>query len=111
MGKLKARERSVEEKAAIVVALLRGEASAAELCRRHGTTENSLNKWKERFLEAGKAGLAGRKDEGLSALELENRQLKETLAETVLKLEIQKNSRVCELRADGAGALRAEAGD
>lgn len=93
MGKLKPKERSVEEKVTIVLALLRGEVSAAELCRRYGTTENSLNKWKERFLEGGKAGLSGRKEEGQSALELENRQLKETLAETVLKLEIQKKLR------------------
>jgi transposase len=96
MGKLKPKERSVEEKVAIVLSLLRGEASAAELCRRYGTTENSLNRWRERFLEGGKAGLAGRKDEGLTALEMENRQLKEALAETVLKLEMQKNSRVFE---------------
>jgi hypothetical protein len=33
MEKLKAKERGVEEKAAIVVALLRGEASVAELWR------------------------------------------------------------------------------
>jgi len=90
MGKLKPKERSVEEKVAIVLSLLRGEASAAELCRRYGTTENSLNKWRERLLEGGKAGLAGRKDEGLTALETENRQLKEALAEAVLKLEMQK---------------------
>jgi len=96
MGKMKPKERSVEEKVTIGLTLLRGEVSAAELGRRYGTTENSLNKWKERFLEGGKADLAGRKEEGQTALEQENRQLKEALAETVLKLEIPKNSGVFE---------------
>jgi transposase-like protein len=45
MGKLKPKERGVEEKMAIVLSLLKGESSAAELCRRYSTTENSLNKW------------------------------------------------------------------
>lgn len=63
MGKPKPNERSVEEKVAIVLSLLRGEVSAAEWCRRYGTTENSLNKWKERFLGRGTAALNGRKAE------------------------------------------------
>lgn len=93
MGKLKPKERSVEEKVAIVLSLLKGESSAAELCRRYGTTENSLNKWRQRFLEGGKAALNARKAEAQGALEQENRQLKEALAEAVLKLEIQKKLR------------------
>jgi hypothetical protein len=40
-------------------------------------------KWRQRFLEGGKAALNGRKAEAQTALEQENRQLKEALAEAV----------------------------
>jgi hypothetical protein len=36
MAKIRPKERSTEDKTAIVLKLLRGEATAAELCRRRG---------------------------------------------------------------------------
>jgi len=88
---LKPDERSVEEKLAIVLSLLKGESNAgrfplglghaqhacAERCR-SGTTEKGHNKGRERFLEGGKAALKGRQAEAQGA-----RPLKEALAEAV----------------------------
>lgn len=59
MGKLKPKERSVEEKVAIVLSLLKGESSAAELCRRYGTTENSLLRRDRRNISGGNASWKG----------------------------------------------------
>ncbi len=77
MAKIRPRERSVEEKTAIVLTLLRGEATAAELCRRHTVSENTLYKWRERFLAAGQQALANSKGKksAVSALEQENQAL------------------------------------
>jgi transposase len=48
---------TVQTKLRIVLGVLRGELSAAQASRRHGVSETSIGKWKEQFLEGGKAGL------------------------------------------------------
>ncbi len=52
----------VETKLRIVLSVLRGEQSAAEAARRHGVSETSIGKWKDQFLEGGRAGLAAAKE-------------------------------------------------
>lgn len=44
MAKIRPQMFSAEEKTAIVLSLLRGDATAAELCRRHGMSEGTLGK-------------------------------------------------------------------
>jgi transposase-like protein len=46
----------------IVLELLTGEKSAAQLCREHRISETSLSRWRQQFLEQG-ASVFGRKDE------------------------------------------------
>lgn len=90
MAKIRPKEWSAEEKISIVLALLGG-GSITELARSHAVSETTIYKWRDAFIEAGQAQLAaGRKKTSLHPIEEENRQLKETLAETVLKLELQK---------------------
>lgn len=55
-------KRPVEIKLRIVLSVLRGEQSAAEAARRHGVSETSIGKWKDQFLEGGRAGLAAAKE-------------------------------------------------
>jgi len=95
MAKIRPQTRSAEEKTAIVLSLLRGDATAAELCRRHSMSEGTLGKWRERFLSAGEAALAGgrTKDNATSLLEEENQALKDALAEAVLRHELFKKTR------------------
>ena len=84
------RKYSAEEKIRIVLEGLRGEESIAELCRREGISPNLYYKWSKEFLEAGKSRLAGdTKREAtsneVSALKQENEQLKQVVAELLLK--------------------------
>jgi transposase len=84
------RKYSAEEKIRIVLEGLRGEESIAELCRREGISPNLYYKWSKEFLEAGKSRLAGdtkreATSSDVSALRQENEQLKQVVAELVLK--------------------------
>ena len=81
---------SAEEKVRIVLEGLRGEESIAELCRREGIPSNLYYRWSKEFLEAGKKLLAGNtKREATSSevtdLRAENEQLKQSVAEILLK--------------------------
>ena len=52
-------KRSPECKLQVVLSVLRGEVSVAEAARRAGVAEQTVHNWKNAFLEAGRAGLAG----------------------------------------------------
>ncbi|MCP6237199.1 transposase, partial [Klebsiella pneumoniae] len=73
---------SPEVKEEIVLTVLSGEKSIAELARQHGVAESLIHNWRTQFLEAGRARLAGNKqDDGFRTLEKENERLKSLLGE------------------------------
>lgn len=85
---------SPELKEQIVLVILRGEQSVAELARQHGVAESLIHKWRTQFLEAGRARLIGdHLDHGVKALEQENERLKSLLGEKELSLYIAKKAR------------------
>ena len=88
---------SSEEKIQIVLEGLRGEDSIAELCRREGIHPNLYYRWSKDFLEAGKKRLNGdtvreANSNEVSEIRHENGQLKELVAELVLKNRVFKKS-------------------
>ena len=87
------RSKHVLEKVAIVLSILRGEVSISEVSRKHGVSYKTLFAWRDRFQRGGEAALKG---EGpgaqVKALENENRELKEALAEMALRVEVLKTS-------------------
>ncbi len=60
-----------EERAQIVLALLRREEPSSVLAKRHGISENTLYRWREEFIAAGTNGLAsGKKRQRVEAKRL-----------------------------------------
>ena len=91
------RKYRAEEKIRIVLEGLRGEDSIAELCRREGINPNLYYKWSKEFLEAGKARLTGDTKRQATSSEVadlrqENEQLKQGVAELLLKNRVLKKS-------------------
>ncbi len=88
---------SAEEKVRVVLDGLRGEMSVAELCRREGIAANLYYRWSKDFLEAGKKRLNGDTVREATSGEVkflrsENRELKEVVAEMMLKNRVLKKS-------------------
>ena len=88
---------SAEEKVRVVLEGLRGEMSVAELCRREGIASNLYYRWSKDFLEAGKKRLNGdtvreATSDEVKVLRSENRELKEVVAEMMLKNRVLKKS-------------------
>jgi transposase len=91
------KKHNAEEKIRIVLEGLRGESSIAELCRREGINPNLYYKWSKEFLEAGKSRLQGdtkrqASSDEVDELRQENEQLKQVVAELVLKNRVLKKS-------------------
>jgi len=88
---------SAEEKIRIVLEGLRGEEGISELCRKEGIQTNMYYKWSKEFLEAGKQRLVGdtkrqADSQEVKALQQENEQLKQLVAELSLKNKVLKKS-------------------
>ena len=84
------RQFNPEEKIAIVLEGMSGEESVAALCRREGIAQSVYYSWSKAFMEAGKARLNGdtkreADSDEVSAMRKENAELKEALAEQLLR--------------------------
>lgn len=85
--------KSPERKLQVVLAVLRGEVSAADAARRAGVAEQTVHNWKNAFLDAGRSGLAGagrRRSCREAELEAENEELKAALGEAHVQLRVWK---------------------
>ena len=88
---------TAEQKILIVMEALRAETSVAELCRKHGIQESTFYKWNKEFIEAGKKRLSGdtvreATSDEVAQLREENRKLKESVADLVIRYDIIKKS-------------------
>ena len=84
---------SPERELQVVLCVLRGEVCAGDAARRAGVAEQTVHNWKNAFLDAGRAGLAGasrRRSCGEAELEAENEELKAALGEAHVQLRVWK---------------------
>lgn len=82
---------SNEEKAAIVLEIIRGDEAMAVICNRHSVSATQAYKWMDRFVEGGRKALADRRRRnGHDSVAEENRRLKELVGQQALIIEAQK---------------------
>jgi transposase-like protein len=80
---------TAQQKLEIVLAGLRGDRSVREVCREHEISETLYYSWRDKLLEGGREGLAG-KDErnGDKELGRKIRELERALGRKTYELEI-----------------------
>jgi transposase len=108
----------VDEQIQVVLAVLKGELSLAEAARRHGVSSATVGNWRDRFVDAGKAGMDrslpgpdGGQSQTERRLRHECEQLKLALAEATVQLRIwQKGSEFVDEAFADLEALRAAHG-
>ena len=88
---------SSEQKITVIMEALRAETTIAELCRKYSIQKSQFYKWNKEFLEAGKKRLSGditreATSDEVTDLRKENQQLKEALADLVIRYDIVKKS-------------------
>ncbi|MBP1685013.1 MAG: Transposase [Deltaproteobacteria bacterium] len=75
---------SAEQRVQIVLESLRGKQPNTQICRRYEISEPTLYKWRQLFLEGGKAFLSGAGPASVQRIAEENRQLREMLLDLSL---------------------------
>jgi len=70
---------SAEQRVQIVLESLRGKDPNRQICRRYEISEPTLYKWRQLFLEGGKAFLSGAGPATVQRIAEENQQLREML--------------------------------
>lgn len=82
---------SNEEKATIVLEMIKGEEAVAAICAHHGVSATQAYRWLEQFLAGGRAALADKRTRrGRDPVADENRRLKELAGQQALIIEAQK---------------------
>jgi transposase len=82
---------SDEEKLSVVLALLKGEQTAVEICRQYQISTTQAYRWRDLFLAGGKQALGdGRTKARRDPLVDENRRLKELVGQQALIIDAQK---------------------
>lgn len=74
-----------EQKRDIVLRLLGGKTTMAELCREHQVSSTAIYGWRDQFLESGLRGLQGNgASQREAALERENKELKDLIGDMAI---------------------------
>ena len=84
------------QKVELVLTLLRGEESAAKLARRFGVSEQTVYRYRDAFLEGGRAGLASKDTDAkkrIKQLEKEIEQREQVIGEITIANRILPISR------------------
>lgn len=72
---------SIEQKLEIVLTVIRGQEPVTQVCRRHRVSETAVYRWRDQFIEGGRAGLSGGKETESEQLRAENEELKTVIGE------------------------------
>lgn len=101
--------KTMKEKLSTVLEGLKESTNIAELCRRHGISQTSFYKWRDKFLEGGKS-LPGRfTGAGTTATEAEKAkivQLKRVIGQQAAEIQVLKKCYTTK-RAESRSKLRA----
>ncbi len=95
-----------DQRAELVLAVLRGTEKLEVLARRHQVSANTLRRWRDEFLAGGRERLMGTGDS--AAVQDENKRLQRELAEREMIIgELTVANRFLEKKVDGSnGATR-----
>jgi transposase-like protein len=92
---------TAKRKAAVVLDLIKGKTTAAEIARQHDVTVGDVEKWVETFTAAGEEALRCNPRERDEQHEVERKDLHAKIGELTLELDVEKKRVAAVLRGCG----------
>ena len=92
---------TAKRKAAVVLDLIKGRTTAAEVARRQDVTVGEVEKWLETFTAAGEEALRANPRDALERFEAEKKELCAKIGELTLELDVEKKRTAAVLRDCG----------
>lgn len=83
---------TAKRRAALVLRILKGEASVAEAARQHGLTVRDVEDWQEQFLRAAENGLRRRPKDEEALQEEQIKKLKQKIGELVVENDVLREA-------------------
>ena len=83
---------TAKRRMAVVVSILKGEASIAEVARKHGLTVAEVEDWRDRFLLGAENALRNRPKDEEALKEEQMKKLKQKIGELVLDNDILREA-------------------
>lgn len=81
------------QKIQIVLESIKTGISTAELCRKHNVHPQTFHTWRQKFMDAGKAGLNHHgKADPINAMKKENDNLKKIIGEHAMVIDVLKKT-------------------
>jgi transposase len=85
--------KTLEEKLSIILEGLKENVNISDLCRRHGISQASFYKWRDKFLEGGKTALAGNGGTGASEVERARiAELERVIGQQAVQIQVLKKN-------------------
>jgi transposase-like protein len=94
---------TARRRAALVLGVLKGEASVEEVARRHGLTTSEIEDWKERLLAAAHNALRSKPRDDEAIKDEQIRRLKQKVGELVVEVDLLREA----LRSARSGGIDA----
>jgi transposase-like protein len=90
-------------KSAVVLDLIKGRTTPAEVARQHGLTVAEVETWLERFMEGGREFLRAAPRDAEARFEAERKELHAKIGEQALHIDLlKKASRIVEAQRQGS---------
>jgi transposase-like protein len=83
---------TAKRRSALVLSILKGEASAAEVARKHGLTVAQIEDWRDTFLLGAENALRSRPRDEEAVKDEQIKRLKQKVGELVLDVDILKEA-------------------
>ena len=97
-----------DQRAELVLALLRGTEKLEVVARRHQVSANTLRRWRDEFLAGGRDRLTGNGDAGAAQVEVKRLQREVAEREMIIG-ELTVANRFLQKKVDGSNGTRTSA--
>ena len=87
---MKQKKYSVDEKTAVVMAIMKGQKPVSQICKEYGISDGLAYRWRDEALEAIKGGFSDKRKQGNQSADAERERLLKIIGQQTVIIDYQK---------------------